>query len=88
MILPVVSSVMSQKDKKLERMKNNPRDWRIEDLVPIANEFGLEFRKSKTGSHVTFFHSDFPDILTIPAKKPIKPIYVKEFTALIERIKP
>lgn len=88
MILPVVSSGMSQKDKKLERMKNNPKGWRIEDLKPIAEEFGLEFRNSKTGSHVTFYYPDHPEILTIPSKRPIKPVYVKEFTALIERIKP
>ena len=87
MILPVVSLVMSRKDKKLERMNNNPRDWRIDDLKSIANEFGLKFKNSKTGSHVTFYHLGHPENLTIPAKRPIKPFYVEEFTALIERIK-
>jgi len=69
-------------------MKNNPRDWKIDDLISIANKFGLKFRNPKTGSHVVFFHPDHPDNLSIPAKRPIKPVYVEQFTALIERIKP
>ncbi len=78
---------MSKKDKKLERMKNNPRDWKIDDLKTIAHEFEFEVRNSRTGSHVIFYHPNYPDNLTVPAKKPIKPIYVKQLIAFIERLK-
>jgi hypothetical protein len=31
-------------------MRNNPRDWRIEDLKVLANHYGINH--DQTGSHV------------------------------------
>ncbi len=58
--------------KLLEKMRHNPRDWRIEDVKSIADKMGIEYRQPGT-SHVTF---RFPDgrKCTVPAHKPIKPI--------------
>jgi hypothetical protein len=33
-----------------------------------------------------FSHPAVPDIVTVPAHRPIKAIYVKQFVALIDRI--
>lgn len=63
--------------KKLEKMRANPRDWRIDDLKVIAVHFGLSYRQPGT-SHVTFRGPDGRK-LTVPAKRPIKPIYIKLF---------
>jgi len=73
---------MSKIDKMLEKMRQNPRDWRIEDLKVIADRFKIEYRQPR-GSHVTF---RFPNtqILTVPAHKAIKPIYIKHFIDLID----
>jgi hypothetical protein len=73
---------MTKADKILARMRNNPRDWSIEDLKAIAGRHGFIWRQPGT-SHVTF---NFPGLapLTVPAHKPIKPIYVARFVALIE----
>lgn len=73
---------MSKVVKLLERMRNNPRDWQIEDIKAIASRFGVEFRQPGT-SHVTF-RAKNREKLTIPAHKPIKPIYIKQFLALID----
>jgi hypothetical protein len=75
---------MSNVDKILTKMQTNPRDWRIENVKTVAKAFGLEWRQQGT-SHVVFFKPDFTP-LTIPAKKPIKPIYIKKFVALIKEI--
>lgn len=48
----------------------------------IANRFDIQVRNGK-GSHVCFTHTKWIDILTIPAHRPIKPIYVKKFLSLI-----
>ena len=34
---------MSKVEKLLARMRNNPRDWQIEDIKAIAARFGLEY---------------------------------------------
>lgn len=75
---------MTKADKILARMKNNPRDWSIEDLKALATRHGLIWRQPGT-SHVTFAYPGLPP-LTVPAHKPIKPIYVTRFVALIESI--
>ena len=73
---------MSKFDKILEKMRQNPRDWRIEDLKVIADRCNIEYRQPGS-SHVTF---RFPNKqkLTVPAHKPIKPIYIKQFISLLD----
>jgi hypothetical protein len=75
---------VTKTDKRLDRMRGNPRDWRIEDLKSVADRVGLDYRQPGT-SHVVF---SFPglDPLSVPAKKPIKPIYVRLFVTLIDQI--
>lgn len=75
---------MSKVEKQLERMRNNPRDWRIEDLQAIADRLGIAYRQPGS-SHVTF-RSRLGGKLTVPAHKPIKPIYIKQFLVLIDNL--
>jgi predicted RNA binding protein YcfA (HicA-like mRNA interferase family) len=51
-------------------MRNNPRDWQIADFEVIATLFGVSFRKGK-GSHVSFTHPKWLEILAVPAHRPI-----------------
>lgn len=74
---------MGSKDKTLSKMRSNPRDWRIEQLETIARHYGIAVRKTG-GSHVVFDHPDWIELLCVPAKRPIKPIYVKKFVELID----
>jgi predicted RNA binding protein YcfA (HicA-like mRNA interferase family) len=73
---------MSKADKLLEKMRNNPRDWRIESLKTIASAHNIQWRQPGT-SHVTFRHPN-GNKLTVPAHRPIKPIYIKKFVSLID----
>lgn len=75
---------MSRIDKQLDRMRHNPRDWDIEDLKTLAKRFAVDWRQPGT-SHVTFsVAGQIP--VTVPAHKPVKPIYVKKFIALLDTI--
>lgn len=76
---------MSKIEKILEKMRNNPRDWQIADLEGIAGRLGIIVRRGK-GSHVSFSHPSWIDILTVSAHRPIKPIYVKKFLLLIDTL--
>lgn len=76
---------MSKLDKLLEKMRNNPRDWQLADIEIIADRIGIIARRGK-GSHVSFTHEKWINILTIPAHKPLKPIYVKKFISLVDML--
>ncbi len=73
-------------DKILDRMRNNPRDWRIDDLVTVAGRYGIEVRNNG-GSHHVFSAPGAADSLCVPAHRPVKPVYVKRFIAMIDTIK-
>ncbi len=63
-------------EKLLERMRRNPRgDWTMDNLLAIARRMNIEVRNSD-GSHVT-----------VPYKRPIKPVYIKKILALVDAVK-
>jgi hypothetical protein len=75
---------MASRDKLLEKMRRNPRgDWQIVDMKALAKHFDIAWRSSG-GSHVVFVSGDGA-ILTVPARRPIKPVYVKMFVEMIDR---
>lgn len=73
---------MTKADKALAKMKANPLDWRIEDLQAVARRLGIDWRHEGT-SHCVFVTAS-GKTLPVPAKKPIKPIYIKKFLLLVE----
>jgi predicted RNA binding protein YcfA (HicA-like mRNA interferase family) len=74
---------MGKRDKILERMKNNPKDnWSIDVLKSLADYYGIEYASHGT-SHVVFRHYNGSHV-TVPAHRPIKPVYIRAFLELIE----
>jgi hypothetical protein len=71
--------------KVLQKMRRVPARWRIEDLISVAASAGLEWRRpGRGGSHVIFSAKGVREILSVPDKRPIKPVYVRHFVALID----
>jgi predicted RNA binding protein YcfA (HicA-like mRNA interferase family) len=66
-------------------MRTNPRDWRIASLEAVAAAAGANVRKS-SGSHVVFEHPDIAETLSVPARRPIKPICVQRFVRCIDAV--
>jgi hypothetical protein len=77
---------MNKRAKLLEAMRNNPRDWRIEDLLVVAKQFGIECRNNGGSHHVFGFPGSEMDV-TLPAHRPIKPVYVRQFLLLVDSVK-
>jgi hypothetical protein len=75
---------MSNAQTILEQMRRNPRDWRIDDVKTVASWVGLDWRQPGT-SHVTFRAPNGGRVV-VPAHKPIKPVYVKKFVALVDSL--
>jgi hypothetical protein len=74
--------------KTIEKMRRNQSGWRIEDLLAVAENCGLEWRRpSRGGSHVIFSASGIREIVSVPAKRPIKPIYIRHFLALVDTVR-
>ena len=52
----------------------------------MKSYYGFKKRLA-SGSHVTYQHPLLVNILTVPAHKPIKPIYIKKLLKLIDELK-
>jgi hypothetical protein len=72
-------------DKTLQQIRANQAGWRIEDLMGVAASGGVEWRRpGRGGSHVIFSAPGVREIVSVPSKRPIKPVYVRHFLALID----
>ena len=70
----------------LDAMRNNPRDWRIDNLIGVAQQFEIECR-NHGGSHHVFSYPGVEADVCVPAHRPIKPIYVRQFLILVDSVK-
>jgi hypothetical protein len=74
---------MARKRPLLDRMLDNPAaDWTIADIERLCREEGLLIRPPSHGSHYTVFSDALDGILTVPARRPIKPVYIRKLAAL------
>ena len=76
---------MANAAKILRKMRNNPRDWRMDDLRAPANHYEIEHDQPGT-SHVTFRHVK-AGRLTVPADRPVQPVYVRRFVDSVKEEK-
>ena len=77
---------MNKRVKLLDAMRNNPRDWRIDDLLVVARQFDIECRNNGGSHHVFGFPNVEMDV-TVPAHRPIKPVYIRQFLLLVDAVK-
>ena len=77
---------MGRGDKLLEKMRANPRDWRIEDVERLCASFRVACTPPRKGSHYKVKHPGQDEILTIPAHRPIKAVYIADLVRFIERV--
>jgi hypothetical protein len=75
---------------RLDRMRRNPRaDWKIGDVEAVCREYDIECKPSKSGSsHYKVKHAAVPEVLTVPFKRPIKPVYIRKLVEFIEKVIP
>jgi len=73
---------MNTATKLLLAMRRNPLDWQLAQLQTVARQNGIEWPHEGT-SHCVFVRND-GKTLPVPARRPIKPIYVKKFLELVE----
>jgi hypothetical protein len=72
---------MSQ--KLLEAMRANPNGWSIDDVKALCSTVEARCRAPKRGTHYKVSHPSQQDILTIPANRPIKPVYIRKLVQFV-----
>jgi predicted RNA binding protein YcfA (HicA-like mRNA interferase family) len=77
---------MNTSAKRLTQMRAHPKgNWRIEELETVAMACGMKVRKSG-GSHAVFSHPTATLRVTVPVRRPIKPVYIRQFVELVDEI--
>lgn len=77
---------MSTFQKVLVKMRRNPRaNWTMETLLSIAFRLGIEVRNSG-GSHHVFSYPGVEEDISIPFRRPVKPLYIKKFLARVDAV--
>jgi hypothetical protein len=78
---------MSQGKKRLEEMRRNPKgDWKIRDVEVVCRAYGVECHRPGSGSHFTVSHRSQTSILTIPSRRPLKPVYIRMLVKFIDAV--
>jgi predicted RNA binding protein YcfA (HicA-like mRNA interferase family) len=75
---------MSKQEKRLQRIRQNPKNVRFDDMDALLLSLGFE--KRHRGSHATYVLRGQGRI-TIPFRKPfVLPVYVKEVLKLLDEM--
>ncbi len=77
---------MPRGEKLLERMRANPRDWRIEDVKTLCGAFDLDFDAPPGGSHYGVSDPTQERHVTVPFARPIKPVYIRRLVSFVDAV--
>jgi len=73
---------MNSATKLLLAMRRNPLDWQIAQLQTVARQMEIDWPQEGS-SHCVFVRAD-GRTLPVPARRPIKPIYIKKFLEFVD----
>lgn len=72
-------------DRLLDAMRRNPAaDWTVRDVETLCRRIGLAVRPASSGSHLNVKHPRAARILTVPARKPIRDVYIRKLVRYID----
>jgi hypothetical protein len=79
----------SAADELLEKMRANPAaGWRLANVETVCRAYGVACDPpSGGGSHYKISHASQRNILTLPFRRPIKPIYVRKLVQFIDHVR-
>jgi len=71
--------------KIFERMENHQMDWRIKDILIVADQLGVFYRRAD-GSHFVLSHPACSRSLIIPYGEYVKKVYIHRFLKFAHQI--
>ena len=70
---------MTKMLKRLERIINNPKDVKWNEMVSLLKFLGFVCEKPSRGSHWSVYHPDSEEIIIVPVhQNRVKPVYIKK----------
>jgi len=77
---------VTKRQKRLERIRNNPKTVRFEDLDGLLIDFGFKRRQPRSGSsHYIYVRDGLR--LTIPMNRPyLREVYIKNVLKMLDEI--
>ena len=75
--------------RRLDAMRSNPAgDWTMADIEAVCREHEVRCSApSGGGSHYKVSDPARRDILTIPSRRPVKPVYVRKLVRFIDAVR-
>jgi hypothetical protein len=73
-------------EKLLERMRANPRDWRIDDVRTLCLAFDLDLDRPPGGSHYGVSVPGQRHHVTVPFARRIKPVYIRQLVRFVDAV--
>ncbi|UZK68987.1 type II toxin-antitoxin system HicA family toxin [Sphingomonas sp. S1-29] len=67
-------------------MRGNPNDWRIEEVIAVCAAHDIGCTPPRNGSHYKVKHPSRTEILTIPARRPIKAVYIRALVRFVDQV--
>jgi hypothetical protein len=78
---------MGRKEKRLEKMRANPRGWRIRHVQALCQSYRLALiPPTGGGSHWTVGHPSQFAKITVVAGRPIKPFYIRRLVSFVDNV--
>ena len=73
----------------LNQMRTNPSsDWRVSDVEKVCHAYGIRCAPPfGGGSHFKISHPSQREILTVPFRRPIKPVYIRKLVRFIDAVR-
>nr|WP_294525982.1 hypothetical protein [uncultured Rhodopila sp.] len=73
----------------LDRMRRDPAgDWTIRDVEIVCRRYGILCEPARgAGSHYKVAHKLLAEKLTVPCKRPIKSVYIRELVAFVDAVR-
>jgi predicted RNA binding protein YcfA (HicA-like mRNA interferase family) len=76
---------MSKKTKRLDRIRNNPKDVSFSEICLVLRDHGFHIRSGR-GSHRVATHPATGVTITLVKKNPVRRVYVENALAAISAV--
>lgn len=80
---------MTRRQKRRQKIAQNPKNVRFEDLRRLLEDYGFELKRTK-GSHHSFvgYIGDEKTTIVIPFRRPLQQVYVEKVLNILDEIEP
>ena len=76
---------MARRERRIERLRRSQADVSPERLRRVLESVGFELIRSQ-GSHYHYHHPALLELVSIPYRRPVKPVYVRKALKAMDEV--